>query len=172
MYFAPDCLGSRLIFRSGVRGYGNEVRMRELNIGSQAPADLVSIHPRHADVENHNVGQELAGEREGDMPVDRVLDLMSLEPEQPDEAPSGIDVVFHHQDAASWHRRSLPTSLGLALGACPKLTNATCRFPATGVSHGSQRHDHRVPVRPPFGGVPIVVLCVAKGDHFPIRIGT
>jgi hypothetical protein len=60
--------------------------------------DLVSVHPRHAEVEQDDRGMEDGEGLEGRGAVVRDLHMHPAEPEQHSKAVGGIPVVVNHHD--------------------------------------------------------------------------
>ena len=89
---------------------------------AQLPRDVVAVHVRQPDVQQHHIGLELrrAGQRAG--AVVRDQDLVAHHPQEFGERVGGVPVVVHHQHAPRRRRptaRSRRSRAGCAGGTAP-----------------------------------------------------
>jgi hypothetical protein len=105
MSVAADRARPYTISVGSVAGYCNNTGLREFWRALQAAAYLEPIKSRQADIEEDNFRLEFPRYIKRDIPINSVIDLVSLLSQNERKRANSIEVVFYDEDSATclWH---------------------------------------------------------------------
>ena len=78
----------------------------------KALGDLVAVHPRQADVQQHHLGPKGRGRLQGRRAGAGHLHVVAVQPQQHAQAVGGVNVVLHNKDAKGSSRQPGPRQNG------------------------------------------------------------